>query len=133
MLKNTSRIRVLCSAAQNLCLSKPKLLSENGARCSYVFFQQQCRGKKDDVNISSLFIPVPVKAKPNPDDINVGAELTGELNKADLLKVLNKFYQQKEIKQLLGENGLDSRVSIFFNYCFYQKITLQIIYSTKHT
>lgn len=110
MLKNSNRIRVLCTVAQNLCLSQPKLLSENGARCSFAFLQQQRRGKKDDVNISSLFIPVPVKAKPNPDDINVGAELTGELNKADLLKVLNKFYQQKEIKQLLQENGLDSKL-----------------------
>lgn len=109
MLKNTTRFRVLCSVAQNLCLTQSKLLKENGVRCSYVFFQQQCRGKRDDVSISSLFVPVPVKAKPNPDDINVGAELTGELNKADLLKVLNKFYQQKEIKQLLSENGLDSK------------------------
>lgn len=65
----------------------------------------QRRGKKDDSNISSLFVPVHIK--PNPDDINVGAELTGTLNKNDLLMVLNKFYQQKEIKQLLIENGLD--------------------------
>lgn len=109
MLTNTSRIRFVCSAVQNFCSSQSNLLSKGAARCSYAFFKQQYRGKKDDVSISSLFIPVPVKAKPNPDDINVGAELTGELNKADLLKVLNKFYQQKEIKQLLVENGLDSK------------------------
>lgn len=66
----------------------------------------QCCGRKDDANFSSLFIPVPVK--PNPDDINVGAELTGALNKSDLLKVLNRFYQRKEIKLLALENGLDS-------------------------
>lgn len=65
------------------------------------------RGKKDDSNLSSLFVPVPIK--PNPDDINIGAELSGQLNKADLLKVLNKFYQRKEIKQLCLENGLDSK------------------------
>ncbi|XP_026465401.1 ATP-dependent RNA helicase SUV3 homolog, mitochondrial-like [Ctenocephalides felis] len=64
------------------------------------------RGKKDDSNLSSLFVPVPVK--PNPDDINIGAEISGQLNKADLLKVLNKFYQRKEIKQLCLENGLDN-------------------------
>ena len=68
---------------------------------------QQHRFKKNDSTISQLFVPVPVK--PSPDDINVGAELTGSLNKADLLKVLNKFYQKKEIKQLLSENGLDSK------------------------
>ncbi|XP_067000401.2 ATP-dependent RNA helicase SUV3 homolog, mitochondrial [Anabrus simplex] len=66
----------------------------------------QNRGKKDDTNLSSLFIPVPVK--PNPDDINVGAELTGSLNKASLLRVLNKFYQKKEIKLLALEHGLDN-------------------------
>lgn len=119
MFKNTNRIRILCSAAQNLCLAPPKLLlGENVARCSPAFFQQQRRGKKDDVNISSLFIPVPVKAKPNPDDINVGAELTGELNKADLLKVLNKFYQQKEVKLLLQENGLDSKFALVLRLVF---------------
>lgn len=56
--------------------------------------------------MSSLFIPVPVKS--NADDINVGAELSGSFNKAELLKLLNKFYQKKEIKILLQENGLDT-------------------------
>ncbi|KAE9535692.1 hypothetical protein AGLY_007593 [Aphis glycines] len=65
----------------------------------------QKRFKKDD-NLSTLFVPVPVK--PSPDDINVGAELTGRLNKGDLLKVLNRFYQKPEIKQLALENGLDN-------------------------
>jgi len=67
----------------------------------------QKRFKKDD-NLSTLFVPVPVK--PNPDDINVGVELTGRLNKSDLLKVLNRFYQKPEIKQLALENGLDSKI-----------------------
>ncbi|CAG9772848.1 unnamed protein product [Ceutorhynchus assimilis] len=66
----------------------------------------QTRGKRgSSKDVSSLFVPVQVKH--NPDDINVGAELTGSLNKADLLKVLNKFYQNAAIKQLLTENGLD--------------------------
>lgn len=67
----------------------------------------QKRYKKDD-NLSTLFVPVPVK--PTPDDINVGAELTGRLNKGDLLKILNRFYQKPEIKQLALENGLDSKI-----------------------
>lgn len=81
----------------------------------------QCCGKRDDTNFSSLFIPVPIK--PNPDDINVGAELTGSLNKSDLLKVLNKFYQKKETKILALENGLDSMYiikcssSLLFHNC----------------
>lgn len=108
MFKNCQRLKTLCALTQNLNISRQKLVSEN-FKCAVYF--QQLRGKKDDSSnsISSLFIPVPVKAKPNPDDINVGAELTGTLNKADLLKVLNKFYQQKEVKVLLEENGLDSK------------------------
>jgi len=67
---------------------------------------QPHRSKKDDSTLSSLFKPVPVK--PTQDDINVGAELTGTaLDKAELLKVLNKFSQRREIRLLCTENGLD--------------------------
>lgn len=75
-------------------------------RPNFTSFVMQKRYKKDDV-LSTLFVPVPVK--PSPDDINVGAELTGRLNKGDLLKILNRFYQKPEIKQLALENGLDSK------------------------
>lgn len=72
-----------------------------------IYLAQPLRGKKDDTApITSLFKPVPLK--PNPDDINVGAELSGTLEKGDLLKVLNQFYQRKEIKVLSKEHGLDS-------------------------
>lgn len=67
---------------------------------------RQYNSKKDDTVLSTLFKPISIK--PSPDDINVGAELTGLLNKADLLKVLSKFYQMREVKHLLSENGLDS-------------------------
>lgn len=84
----------------------------------------QKRGKRDSNNISALFTPVPVK--PNLDDINVGAELTGSLNKADLLKTLNKFYQNKEVKTLLLDNGLDNYLQhqayvSFRRYCLETK------------
>lgn len=100
MLQTPNRIRALRALIKNLHL-KP---TEN-LKCPSIFLQHM-RGKRDDTTVSSLFIPVPVK--PNPDDINVGAELTGSLNKADLLKVLTKFYQRKEMKQLLSDHGLDS-------------------------
>ncbi|XP_038045305.1 ATP-dependent RNA helicase SUPV3L1, mitochondrial-like [Patiria miniata] len=60
-------------------------------------------------NISTLFIPVPVKTTFNPDDINIGEELGASLKdkKAELLKVLNSFYRRKEIQRLAAENGLD--------------------------
>jgi hypothetical protein len=99
-----------------LTLRSLALIQANKGRVSFCKFHykwhrtfetsSQCFGKKDEANLSSLFIPVPIK--PNPDDINVGAELTGSLNKSDFLKVLSKFYQKKEIKALAFENGLDS-------------------------
>ncbi|XP_065210231.1 ATP-dependent RNA helicase SUV3 homolog, mitochondrial [Planococcus citri] len=73
-----------------------------------------CRPKTDDSHLSTLFTPVPVKS--NPDDINVGAELTGQLNKNDLIKIINAFYQNKEIKILAAEQGLD-------NYLLHQAYT----------
>lgn len=103
MLQNTAKLRRLCIGAQKLRLTSyincANTLGPKGV---------QIRTKKDDSStLSSLFQPVPIK--PTPDDINVGAELTGTLNKADLLKVLNKFYQLKEIKKLLTDNGLDRK------------------------
>ncbi|XP_050292923.1 ATP-dependent RNA helicase SUV3 homolog, mitochondrial [Anthonomus grandis grandis] len=68
--------------------------------------KRKSAGDNTNNNISALFVPIPVK--PNPDDINVGEELSGSLNKADLLKVLNKFYQTPAIKQLLFEHGVDN-------------------------
>ncbi|CAH1988276.1 unnamed protein product [Acanthoscelides obtectus] len=105
MLQNSRRFRYLCAALQSFHLNSSHITIRNGAKCTSAF-QFQIRGKKDDSSISSLFIPVQVKS--TPDDINVGEELTGTLNKSDLLKVLNKFYQNREIKHLLMENGLDN-------------------------
>ena len=39
---------------------------------------------------------------------NVGAELTGKLDKEEVMKWLAKFYQRREIKAAAIENGIDS-------------------------
>lgn len=108
MLKNTKKIWNLCAATQGLCISRSKVLLEQ----NYKVLAVHWRGKRDDSNLSTLFTPIPIK--PTPDDINVGAELTGAISKSDLLKVLSKFYQTKEVKQLLLENGLDGM--LYFNH-----------------
>nr|CAH7749505.1 unnamed protein product [Callosobruchus chinensis] len=105
MLQNSRRLRHLCAALQYFNLNPSQISIRNDTKYISAFpFQIRC--KKDDSSVSSLFIPVPVKS--TQDDINVGEELTGTLNKSDLLKVLNKFYQNKEVRQLLLENGLDN-------------------------
>lgn len=83
-----------------LCNRKAK--SEN---IGYIFLRTK---KHDRSSSSALFVPVPVK--PNPDDINIGAEFTGRLKKQDLLKILNKFYQKAEVRLLASENGLDDQL-----------------------
>lgn len=105
MFQNSTRLRTLCVATQNLYISPTKLFNNKSVKRTAAYFQS--RGKKDESNLSQLFVPIQIK--PNPDDISIGAELTGNLSKSDLLKVLNKFYQKKEVKQLLIENGLDSK------------------------
>ncbi|KAH8277073.1 hypothetical protein KR026_004805 [Drosophila bipectinata] len=62
--------------------------------------------KKQETNVSALFKPVQVQA--NVDAEDVGSELVGKLEKAELLKILNKFTQRREVKMLCSENGLDS-------------------------
>jgi len=61
--------------------------------------------KKPETNVSALFKPVQVQASADSED--VGSELVGKLEKAELLKILNKFTQRREIKSLCIENGLD--------------------------
>lgn len=68
--------------------------------------------RKDDssgsFSASSLFKPVPIKQ--TQDDINVGEEITGSsIDKAELLKILNRFSQQREIRLLCIEHGLDRK------------------------
>lgn len=60
-----------------------------------------------NVNVSALFKPVQVQA--NADSEDVGSELVGKLEKSELLKILNKFTQRREIKSLCSENGLDGK------------------------
>ncbi|XP_034944631.1 ATP-dependent RNA helicase SUV3 homolog, mitochondrial [Chelonus insularis] len=75
--------------------------------------------KKGD-SLNSLIRPVRVQS--NPDDINVGAEISGVLKKADLQKVLATFFQRQEVHHLTKEYGLSDELRLYaFNsfrrYC----------------
>lgn len=76
------------------------------------------RGKKDDTTSSSLFKPV--QMRPTEDDINVGAEITGSaLDKAELVKILNRFFQKRETRLICMENGLDRKFQFAGNAICY--------------
>lgn len=84
-------------------LNKSFLLSNNRA----CFNANFVRTKRDDSK-STLFKPVPIKQ--TQDDMNVGAEITGSvIDKAELLKILNKFSSKREIRMLCLEHGLDRK------------------------
>lgn len=105
MLQNTRILRSLCICTRKnlFCRKLPIISSINQ--------NHQVRGKRNDANLSTLFKPVPIRQ--SPDDINIGAELTGgTLDKVELLKIVNKFTQKREIKMLCMENGLDSKMKM---------------------
>nr|CAG4651622.1 EOG090X01V1 [Triops cancriformis] len=70
------------------------------------FNTRACLFKRKEDPLSSLIVPVPIR--PNPDDINVGAEIAGKLRKEDISRVLSKFSQREQIKSAAYEIGLDS-------------------------
>ena len=54
---------------------------------------------------------------PNPDDMNLGEEIAGKMNKQALLKTLNALYLSKSIKELSKEHGMDDYI--------YHQVTIQ--------
>ncbi|XP_064631088.1 ATP-dependent RNA helicase SUPV3L1, mitochondrial-like [Lineus longissimus] len=98
-----NRYRILSSAIFRVHEAKTSALPLNSVNVI-------ARHKSDEKDLSLLFQPLPFKAKDNPDDINVGAELTGQIRKENLLRLLNQFYRRKEVKKLAAENGLDNRL-----------------------
>ncbi|XP_054731967.1 ATP-dependent RNA helicase SUV3 homolog, mitochondrial [Anastrepha obliqua] len=84
---------------------------------SYIHARNRKTGPQ---HVSTLFKPVAVPR--NTDEHDVGTEMVGKLDKAELLKILNKFTQKREIKILCVENGLDSYLqqqafASFRRYC----------------
>jgi hypothetical protein len=53
---------------------------------------------KEVTNSSAQSLFKPVTVMPNPDDIDLGEEIAGKISKQALLKQLNLFYQDNDIK-----------------------------------
>lgn len=124
-----TKIRTISYAVKSVFLNPLRIATDTRLLCLTNYVQNRGKRGNSKDSLSSLFIPLQVR--PTPDDINVGAELTGNLNKADLLKVLNKFYQNPAIKQLLNDNGLDCEYSYFITrylliYLFNRRVRTKI-------
>ena len=83
----------------------------------------QIRFRSDKSNLSDIIVPVAIKAASNPDDINVGEELTGtKLRPEDVQTALNQFYRRPPVKTLSSEHGMDPALfqkafASFKSYC----------------
>ncbi|KAI5713545.1 hypothetical protein M8J76_001063 [Diaphorina citri] len=106
MLKLNRIALFTCRLHQNVSYSmykhfcKHKLLTRTSSKVLV-------RNKKS--NTTNLFVPVHVKPNTDPTDANVGQELTGgSIDKSEMVKILNKFYQRQEIKIAAMDHGLDS-------------------------
>ncbi|XP_065371873.1 ATP-dependent RNA helicase SUV3 homolog, mitochondrial [Calliphora vicina] len=128
-MQNSRRsLTLLCTATQNLKLKSalPRLetiaaVVNATPRLLHVAAIHNGRNRKQQPgNVSTLFKPVQVQH--NADEIDVGSEIAGKLEKAAVLKILNKFTQRREIKALCTENGLDNYLqqqafASFRRYC----------------
>lgn len=110
MLKLNRIVLSTCRLHQNVSYSmykhfcKHKLLTRTSSKVLV-------RNKKS--NTTNLFVPVHVKPNTDPTDANVGQELTGgSIDKSEMVKILNKFYQRQEIKIAAMDHGLDSKCSL---------------------
>ncbi|XP_067626353.1 ATP-dependent RNA helicase SUV3 homolog, mitochondrial [Eurosta solidaginis] len=128
MQNSRHSINLLNTLARNLNLrstqhSHSPLSSSDLTSTKYVHLSCfiQARNKKTGPqHVSSLFKPVPVPREADQND--VGTEMVGKLAKTELLKILNRFTQKREIKILCIENGLDSYLqqqafASFRRYC----------------
>jgi len=79
-------------------------------RCTHSYSDRwsTVRSYKTDPYPSISKLVVPVKVKHNPCDINVGTELTGKLNKEEILTIVSKFCQREQVRIAATELGLDS-------------------------
>jgi len=110
MIQIRKRLILICSRSK--LIPRNSFLNSVGEDLNFKlgiirnFSSKRKSQKTSSSPVSTLFVPVNIK--PNSDEPNVGAELTGSLDKGQLLKILNKFYQKQEIKLLAMENGIDS-------------------------
>nr|CAG4640662.1 EOG090X01V1 [Eulimnadia texana] len=105
------------------CCTSHRILNVNNSQRQN-FIINVNRQKKTDATLSSIVVPVSVKH--NPDDLNVGAELTGgKLRKDEIMKILGKFYQREEVKAVAHENGLDNYL-YHHAYISFRKYCLEV-------
>ncbi|OAD59989.1 hypothetical protein WN48_07834, partial [Eufriesea mexicana] len=96
---------------------------------SRVKFTQSIRGKQTDNTLGTINSLVkPVTLKKNSNNLNIGLELTGALDKSKVLQTMYNFSINNAVKQLCDQHGLDDRTFIScmtsFRKCCIEATTL---------
>lgn len=60
--------------------------------------------------LAELFVPLAVSAAKTVDDINVGEELGGRLQKKDLMRILQQFFQRQGVREAARVAGLERKM-----------------------
>ena len=87
-------------------------LARRNRKCALLFnnIVYRYKSEKKETRLSSLVQALPVTIKTDPDSINIGAELTGNLGKEAVLEVLHQFEVKEEVERVAFENGLDRKL-----------------------
>nr|XP_061796747.1 ATP-dependent RNA helicase SUPV3L1, mitochondrial-like [Nerophis lumbriciformis] len=111
---NTRTVRMARSSCHGSSSSSSVFLHREQPLCGPVSSRNSSSSRTPD---TSLFIPVTLKNEPSAEG-SVGAELTQNLDKSELLKIVNRFYKRKEMQKLAADNGLDARLfhQAFINF-----------------
>lgn len=106
------QITTLCSAQSKLLNVSYRVTASNCSKSKVTFTPDTnvIRNKSSDKSLADIVIPMPVRLAKNPDDINVGEELSGKLAKKDIIKILNEFFQRQPIRSVASENGIDIKL-----------------------
>ena len=81
--------------------------------------------KPDDKGSSRLFKPVMVRT--NPDDVDLGKEIAGDIDRSELLSRLNTFFKSEITRQLAREQGLDDY--LYWQVCIsFRKYCMDVSY-----
>uniref|UniRef100_A0A0B7B5J7 Uncharacterized protein n=1 Tax=Arion vulgaris TaxID=1028688 RepID=A0A0B7B5J7_9EUPU len=115
-----------------------KYLPLSTAMSQHAFICRRHKSRKSKGSLSSVIQPLTVQpASKNADDINIGEELTGSIEKEHLLRSLKDFHSDEKIKNLALENGLDNNLFYkaflsFRKFCIESKqlpVDLHIVFS----
>ena len=83
--------------------------------------------KNDPETNSTSRLFKPVLVRPNPDDVDLGKEIAGDIDRSELLSRLNAFFKSETTRALSREQGLDDY--LYWQVCIsFRKYCMDVSY-----